>query len=499
MAKATRTRTAAGRTRRKAADKSFRPQVHIRMYCHGLGDCFLLRFETKKDAFFDVLVDCGIYKASPEAGDVMNRVVDDVIATTGNKLDLLVSTHEHWDHVSGFVQAIKKFEKMDIRAAWQAWTEDPDDPLATILRAKYETARARLVKLMRQARAALGARTVPGLEDAFDVMAFFGVSRDEEGGGGDPYQQIRDLMRSLHPRYLRPGMVEPVGETGVRAFVLGPPADEPALRRQDIAKRDAYEKQHLAFFDGLDALLGAAAAGLGEGDADEPDRGRPFDPGLGIPVAAAREAEFFQTTYGFDPDHPDAFRSIDDLAYDTLGSLALRMDKYINNTSLVLAFRLPNGKVLLFPGDAQGGNWKSWADPAGPLGFEFEAEERKTEKTDAHRLLAATVFYKVAHHGSHNATPRTYGLDLMTSPELRAFVPVDHAIARQARYGEMPLVAILDALKTKTRGAVFCSDGLVDGIPDTIRFAKKKLKVKIRPDDDPIERPLYCETSFDLE
>ena len=491
MAKATTKSKPADRTRkRRAAAGPFRPRVHIRMYCHGLGDCFLLRFETSKSKFFDVLVDCGIYKAAPEAGALMNQVVDDVIATTGNKLDLLISTHEHWDHVSGFAQALKKFEKMDIRTVWQAWTEDPDDPLATTLRKKYETAKARLVGLMRAAGVALGAKSAPGLDDAFDVMAFFGV--DRKGDEAEPYKQIRDLMASLKPKYLRPGRVEAVGETGVRAFVLGPPADEATLRRQDIAKKDAYEKQHLAFFEGLDALLGAAAAGLGDDDSAGADRGRPFDNGVAIPAEEARQAEFFQTAYGFDPDHPDAFRSIDDLAFDNLGSLALRMDKYINNTSLVLAFRLPNGKVLLFPGDAQGGNWKSWADPAGPLEF-------KTEKTDAHRLLAETVFYKVAHHGSHNATPRTYGLDLMTSPELRAFVPVDHAIAQQARYGEMPLVAIMDALTLRTRGAVFRSDGSVDGVPDTIRFATKKLKVKIKPDAEPIVRPLYCETSFDLE
>jgi hypothetical protein len=43
------------------------------------------------------------------------------------------------------------------------------------------------------------------------------------------------------------------------------------------------------------------------------------------------------------------------------GRLALQLDSDTNNTSLVLAFELgKSGRVLLFPGDAQVGNWLSW-------------------------------------------------------------------------------------------------------------------------------------------
>ena len=126
---------AKAKPRSKAGGKAaFRPQVHVRMYCHGLGDCFLLRFETGKDEFTHVLVDCGIYKASPDAGKLMDEVVDDIVETTGNRLDVLVVTHEHWDHMSGFYQALKKFEDMDIGETWLAWTEDPKDRLANQLR-----------------------------------------------------------------------------------------------------------------------------------------------------------------------------------------------------------------------------------------------------------------------------------------------------------------------------------------------------------------------------
>src|SRR4051794_17979601 len=92
-------------------------------------------------------------------------------------------------------------------------------------------------------------------------------------------------------------------------------------------------------------------------------------------------SEMFRGLYPFDEDDPEHFRSIDDLPLEAFSSLALRMDNYTNNTSLVLAFQLPSGEVLLFPGDAQGGNWKSWADPEGPLIF-------KDEGIDDQKLLA---------------------------------------------------------------------------------------------------------------
>ena len=45
------------------------------------------------------------------------------------------------------------------------------------------------------------------------------------------------------------------------------------------------------------------------------------------------------------------------------GALALAMNNATNNASLVLAFELSKGgKVLLFVGDAQAGNWRSWSD-----------------------------------------------------------------------------------------------------------------------------------------
>ena len=78
------------------------------------------------------------------------------------------------------------------------------------------------------------------------------------------------------------------------------------------------------------------------------------------------------------------------------GALALAMNNATNNASLVLAFELSKGgKVLLFVGDAQAGNWRSWSEE------KFDDDGNKVTAKD---LLGRTVLYKVGHHGSHNAT-----------------------------------------------------------------------------------------------
>ena len=91
--------------------------------------------------------------------------------------------------------------------------------------------------------------------------------------------------------------------------------------------------------------------------------------------------------------------SADDAA--DAAALALAMNNATNNASLVLAFELSKGgKVLLFVGDAQAGNWRSWSDDS------FDDDGITVSAED---LLKRTVLYKVGHHGSHNATLKRQG------------------------------------------------------------------------------------------
>lgn len=99
------------------------------------------------------------------------------------------------------------------------------------------------------------------------------------------------------------------------------------------------------------------------------------------------------------------------------------------------------GKVLLFPGDAQYGNWLSWATT--PRGKD---------------LLERTIFYKDGHHGSHNSTLKQEGLSRMTTApgfgELTAMIPVDTEKAKTRRGWVMPEPALKEMLIRQAQGRV---------------------------------------------
>jgi hypothetical protein len=206
---------------------------------------------------------------------------------------------------------------------------------------------------------------------------------------------------------------------------------------------------------------------------DVPEKFHPFDRHLRISVEEAARMPFFWEHYGFAGNPPcemrstkhapiepsllsmgPAWRRIDTDWLGVATELALQMDSYTNNTSLAMAIELVGtGKVLLFPADAQVGNWLSW-DTIAPT---FTGAEGKS--FTAADLLRRTVFYKVGHHGSHNATMREVGLERMVSPELVAFVPVDERVAREVRnWRDMPFGPLLARLYETTKGRVIRLD-----------------------------------------
>ena len=120
----------------------------------------------------------------------------------------------------------------------------------------------------------------------------------------------------------------------------------------------------------------------------------------------------------------------------------------------MLAIELPGGDVLLFAADAQVGNWLSWQDRS------WTVDGKTVTGPD---LLKRTIFYKVGHHGSHNATLKAQGLEEMKRLRV-AMIPVDHEMAVKKRWGKMPLDELVAALNKQAKGVVLRVD---EPKPDT--------------------------------
>jgi beta-lactamase superfamily II metal-dependent hydrolase len=386
------------------------------MYRPGFGDCFLVSFGATASARH-VLIDFGAHMHG-EIG-TMNGIMDNLETTTNKKLELIVATHAHRDHISGFGKFADRFADFQIGEVWLPWTDDPDDKDAAALEKKQLALYNTLNKHLRVALKA----TESDPKYAAALHALSNLAGNDKAKS----ELARGFGTGAKVQYLKAGVsIAKVGAaTGLSAEILSPPKEKEFFSRMDPPANQRF----------------LAAPG------DMSSAIRPF-PNLEIrkgqrdyqaivkdkqPLVAAKE-----------------ITKLHGLAEAPAGRLALALDNVRNNTSLVIVFRY-RGKSLLFPGDAQWGNWQSW------IGTD-----------DARNLLSELDFFKIAHHGSDNATPidvvhalRKAGLAAMVSTQILPFPTI-------------PRIPLITELEKHCAGHVVVrSDTIkVAGAP---KFASQKL------------------------
>lgn len=456
-----RRRTAA--TPAPAADST--PEVRLRLYGHGLGDCLLVELPTTSGTPFRLLIDCGLHSAEPEARERLGVVLDDLKSVAGGRIDAIAGTHEHWDHLSAFLQHRERWGAggdFTVGEVWMSWAENPADADARRLdRFKGES-----TDILRGLASALELAGAGELAAGLDGIGGFLF-----GAAGERVRTAREALKALAPvRYLEPGTMVPLPPdvAGVRIHVLGPPRDVARLHQHE----DPADGWRLAFGRDPIAMPLAAALALNSGRIgvrDDPTA--PFEAGVGLDFRALRDGRApagagagpFRLLQQFLWDHyfgpaaepparsDGATRRIDGAWAEAAAELALQLDRDTNNTSLVLAIELVvSGRVLLFAADAQAGNWRSWDEVVVPLpgGGQVTGPE----------LVARTVFYKVGHHGSHNATRRMGGLEAMDPRDLVAFNPTSAVRAERLRWRDFPARRLVERLEERTEGRYIQSD-----------------------------------------
>ena len=86
--------------------------IRVRMYRVGFGDFFLLTVPGKTGPAH-ILIDCGVHAANI---GTMNDCVQDLIQETQGKLALVILTHYHADHMSGFASNYDDFARCEVGA-----------------------------------------------------------------------------------------------------------------------------------------------------------------------------------------------------------------------------------------------------------------------------------------------------------------------------------------------------------------------------------------------
>jgi hypothetical protein len=159
-----------------------RNEIIVRMYRQGLGDCFLLMLPAGDSGTKYLLIDCGVHKRQTDGSVRLAQVLDNLVVATGSRIDVVVATHEHADHLSGFVQKGSPFltDDLKIGEVWMAWTEKRGDKQADTLRKKRGAAQRLIDKAVEEARERAG-RGMDGLRLAEKLEHLMDFDVPEEG------------------------------------------------------------------------------------------------------------------------------------------------------------------------------------------------------------------------------------------------------------------------------------------------------------------------------
>jgi len=399
--------------------------IRVRMYRVGFGDFFLLSLREGEHVEH-ILIDCGVHaKPTNSIGDAIEQLKLD----TGGKIALIVMTHRHADHISGFASGADTFRQFTVGKVWMPWFENRADPKAMRFQANLEAVATRL-QLSFAARADKS-------DEQFLNMAQ-NVTGDLSPTGISSNQIALDTLHSGFAggattiQYLTAGDVPELPPElvaiGLGAQILGPPSD-PAL----ISQMDGKAHQYLSEIDAaIEADSTDAPVPIFDdslyGDASS------YDPAVLGTGGSARIEKAIAAA------QPDVVRAI-----------AAQADNTVNNQSVVVLFAF-NGKKLLFAGDAQWGNWQNFLF-GGALG-----SPGHTKMTpEAIGILKSIDFYKVGHHGSTNATPID-ALEAMREGIVAMCSTAVGAYGRVANKSEVPRIPLMDALDKKTAGKLARSD-----------------------------------------
>lgn len=433
--------------------------VNIKMYKVGeLGDCFLLRF-TNGTEKSHVLIDCGSFRNGKDSVERMNLIADDIKLRLGtDKLNVVVGTHQHNDHLSGFVHAQKKFEKIAPDQVWLSWLDNPDSKQARQIGEDYNNYLNNLRLIGKQLKTSQFAASKVSSR-VNEILGFWGITGNERINAKtdklppDLPAKAIEILRKLgkkKPAYLEPGDVfnlPGIRNGAVKVYVLGPPKNEDLLYDKDPNSDETFDPKLAAKSANTQRLLHAIKQLNGTAKKSKDDEPYPFDE----PYYDSGNFGPVENSY-YSPKNK--WRQIELDWLNQAEQLALWLDDFTNNSSLVLAFELvKTKKVLLFVADAQTGNWLSWKEIKW---------KRMPKEFNWLTLMRNTVLYKAGHHGSHNST-LPEGLNNMLHEELVVMIPVDKTDGniKKKNGWRMPAEILYKELKKRSKYRIIRMD---DGI-----------------------------------
>lgn len=421
--------------------------VRIRMYQTGFGDCFLLSFGYSKvldDGRSErhMLIDFGSTRY-PKRGFDIDGVAEQIRGHCNGQLDVIAVSHRHKDHMSGFgiSKSVEVLDKLNPRLIVRSWTENPNAavdatgvnmvgersvPFARALANGQALTDAIFDELEREAvrtgRSVRGIRAeLLGLVD-HQTMAAVG---EDDLSNLKAYTQLTEWGKAGAQEFLFFGAQSLIPDfiPGIKVRVLGPPTVD---QHPEVTGARAQDPEYWTMHNKLFAHY------LGQTE-----------------LAPNRPGKVSQVERAV-PDGPVRWlvRRMQRQQINNLLRIVRDLDDALNNTSLILLIDAGD-KRMLFPGDAQIENWN--------YALKESKEGKGMSAGQIRRLLRGVDFYKVGHHGSRNATPRTLLEQIWgdTDRDLVAMMATKKKVHGKSEKTAVPRQTLVEALLDRTKNRLY--------------------------------------------
>jgi hypothetical protein len=413
-------------------------RVRLRAYKVGFGDCLLLTVKYGSQ-FGDgrserhMLIDFGSREGADE-GPSLAAIAGKIADHCQGRLDVVVATHRHSDHISGFgdSSARKILDRLQPAMVIRPWTDIPEERRGEP-RFGLAEPEQRFISLLESWH-----QLAPNVSQfAFDDGEVATRIKDLAALGiknAKAIATLEDWGKGGRAHYVKAGAPLDLEDQmpGVHVRVLGPPTLD------QVPKLTSYAKESEEYWFQL--LENAELA-----------------PAL-RPASRARRVPMKSFESVAQPDGLGAaawlLRQIERGRSSQIIEIVEGFDDVLNNTSVILLLTVGRRSILL-PGDAQAENWSFSLDCA-------RGENSRPADADLRRQLAGVDVYKVGHHGSRNATPqRLYKLWRGRTAKRQPLVSVmttKHGVYEKSLEGKVPKDELITALEAK--GPVYNSDNL---------------------------------------
>jgi len=361
----------------------------IRAYNVLFGDCLLVSWD-ESDGEHHAWIDFGNFHNDPNA--VFTPVYNDVLERTEGKLDLVVISHRHMDHLEGFYSLRSKFEDdFEISRLWYAHVtpalEDQFEMAERAIRGlipdSVRIGDGDLARIYRNNFGVLGLTIVERMERVLDTLQY------DEAHAVHRETNVQDVM--------------PPGVSRLKIEILAP--------EQDSSVYFEPLEHPLQTRARLDAHFERAAQGVESPGGNDPFASSSVLPAIDSPLM--KLADFARLR-----------RKLRTGGLDLLGAV----DKTRNNTSMVLRLTY-SGKRLLLAADAEE---KSW-----------ELMRNNDDVNLSSHLM------KVSHHGSINASPSWSYREVITRRRQSNAALVSTDRTRYTGTNEVPKEEVVDGWRDR--------------------------------------------------